>query len=128
MTGNRPELLGSHRSFEIVNPVVAQWETSNNCGRRGIAEAAGRNSATQGWPANLLLYRSPSRSGNASTMCRAHRWVAACGAVEMVKVPPTRVTHAPWLSAATSRTVSTRVNDSPVRYGRPRLRSMVQST
>ena len=30
MTGIRPELPGSHRSFEIVNPVVAQWETSNN--------------------------------------------------------------------------------------------------
>jgi hypothetical protein len=30
MTGNRPELSGSHWGFEIVNPVVAQWETSNN--------------------------------------------------------------------------------------------------
>jgi len=30
MTGNRPELPGSSRRFEIVNPVVAQWETSNN--------------------------------------------------------------------------------------------------
>ena len=30
MTGNRPELPGSHRGFEMVNPVVAQWETGNN--------------------------------------------------------------------------------------------------
>ena len=30
ITGNRPEMSGSYPRFEIVNPVVAQWETSNN--------------------------------------------------------------------------------------------------
>jgi hypothetical protein len=29
-TGNRPGFSGSNRRFEIANPVVAQWETSNN--------------------------------------------------------------------------------------------------
>ncbi|MFZ3306596.1 MAG: hypothetical protein WA227_23805, partial [Mycobacterium sp.] len=30
MTGNRLELPGSYRGFEMVNPVVAQSETGNN--------------------------------------------------------------------------------------------------
>lgn len=30
MTGNRPEWSGSYRRFEMVNPVVAQWETGND--------------------------------------------------------------------------------------------------
>ena len=30
MTGNRQELPGSYRRFEIANPVVAQSETGNN--------------------------------------------------------------------------------------------------
>jgi hypothetical protein len=68
-------------------------------------------------PANRLLWRTPLRSGNASTTARAQRCVTACGAVDIAKVPPARVAHAPGLSTARSSTDSTRVNEDPSNTG-----------
>lgn len=84
-----------------------------------MAALAGANSATQGLPAKRLLYRRPSRFGNASQIRRAHRCVIEWGPVDNAKVPPALVGQAPVLSVDKSSSRSSRVKRKAVRYGPP---------
>jgi hypothetical protein len=70
MTGNRPELVGTFRGFEIVNPVVAQRETGNNrdCQVRRIDNplVAGSNPAR---PVLEPIFRSSERESSLFPAC-----------------------------------------------------------